>query len=588
MIRVHVARVARYSSAIKEFRESGWQPWLGRLRGLGVSMEALERRYLFATGDLDAAFGEAGLVIHELLGDSNSIQAIVEDSQGRLVTAGYTSIPNTERAALWVGRFLADGSVDTSFGENGNAYFDSTALAAVGNEVALQADGRIVIAGFVQTSTGEGPLDLGVWRFNADGSLDTTFGDEGMVRTNTAPGQEWSNALALTSDGKIVIAGTYEEIIEVAPDKWERPVMDAMIIRYNSDGSLDTTFGDDGIVRDSFDDNGYASDLHVQGDGKVVIGGGTYVEIEAPVGRTASNEFVIARYNVDGSHDTTFGDDGRAMTDFGDAYGGGDATAIHVNDDGVITAVGRMIPENFTDGIQEAFIAFARFTADGQLDDTFGAGGVKTAEGLDYVWDMTGDDDGNLILFSSRPQGYDEHGSFISGGMRNEVEVSRFAGDGSLDETFGDGGYARTEIDLGEDNGIGGINGVLGRSVILTSDGGIVAAGMVHGSGYSDGLLARFLGEDTEPSTPTPPPTETPPEAPETPATERNAENPSVAPPVGVVGGLDDGNPFGADDSDESDSQSSLWSDDLLVSHVDSTGSEDPEEEDTFASMEWR
>src|SRR5205823_5199649 len=138
--------------------------------------------------------------------------------------------------------------------------------------------------------------DFAVARYNADGSLDTTFGSGGTVTTNFGPGATYDDAdgVAIQSDGKIVVAGTCnrggsDNVFAVA--------------RYNADGSLDSTFGSGGTVTTDFglggsDDSAYA--VALQPDGKIVAAGATYLG-------GVPGDFALARYNPDGTLDSTFG-----------------------------------------------------------------------------------------------------------------------------------------------------------------------------------------------------------------------------------------------------------------------------------------
>ena len=464
-----------------------------RLRGLGVKMEPLERRVLLSAGDPDLAFGDGGLLVTgaSALHVSTSSGAI-EDSQGRLLIVGNTQ-PEEGVAAAWVTRRNADGSVDTTFADNGNAVFGQM-HNFTSQSITLQADGKILVTGNIWDENQEDDqtgLGIGVWRLNADGSADTSFGDDGFVGIDLGIGHQlWTYDIAVDANGKIILAGNHQIF-----DQLERTGMQAMVARFNADGSRDTSFGDNGMVLDDWGGADYEGGRTIKllADGKILVGG-TAGRI-TPVERAGDGEYVVARYNDDGTLDTTFGGgDGLAKSNFGSGPGGGDVTAMHVNDDGSILTVGNHYPENFTEADYpfKKIADFVKFTADGDIDTSFGANGVKNAQGLDSVSDMEVDSAGNIYL-SEYVLGYNPDDP-----ASRTFSVARYDSNGNLDESFGDNGVASQIV---ED-----VNGAVASDLLLTSDGGVIAIGLAHGpDGARDAILAKFLGDDaTEPAPQTP------------------------------------------------------------------------------------
>jgi uncharacterized delta-60 repeat protein len=246
--------------------------------------------------------------------------------------------------------------------------------------VAVQADGKTVVAGIAYDYgvTGATGKDFGVTRYNADGSLDATFDGDGVLTTNSAGSHhDEARAVAIQADGKIVVAGA--------------GAFDFFLARYNTDGSLDTTFGfNNGKVLTDFGNNGDAiSDIAIQPDGKIIAVG------------TGSNQLgswsigAIARYNTDGSLDTTFDGDGKALL-------GAPGQTIHTGLNSVrLQADGKIVVLGTT--------TLRRFNANGSVDTSFGAGGLVNIANSSYA--LLIERDGKIVVGGftepqSPPYGY--------------------------------------------------------------------------------------------------------------------------------------------------------------------------------------
>jgi uncharacterized delta-60 repeat protein len=210
---------------------------------------------LAAPGDLDMSFGGSGKVT------TNSpmtavAQSLLLQPDGKFVAAGFASSGGLMKFAL--ARFLPGGSLDTGFGTGGllNTTFGS--LESWINAMALQADGKIICAGAVSAGSNWG---IALARYHSDGTLDTTFGTGGLV-TTAIGGSSAANAVAVRPDGKILVAG------------WGYGgAGQFVLLRYNQDGSLDTSFGSGGIVLTAVGSAASASSMVIQPDGKIVLGG---------------------------------------------------------------------------------------------------------------------------------------------------------------------------------------------------------------------------------------------------------------------------------------------------------------------------
>lgn len=306
---------------------------------------------------------------------------------------------------LWTGI----ASPPPSTGGTLDPTFDSDGIAITninpnddGNDLAIQSDGKIVVvgdSGILSSFNGE-DFDFTVVRYNTDGSLDTTFGGTGSVTTAIGDSSSIANAVALQPDGKIVVAG--ENGVRI------------VIARYNSDGTLDNSFGSGGVVTLAVDDQfNTAEDVKIQPDGKIVIVGQTLNSTNF------ATSFFFVRFSGDGSLDNTFDSDGIFVvpqTSSAEPIG---ARALALQTDGKMVAVG----EGFTGATLE--IAVVRVNSDGSLDSTFGGGGMVFTDiygQADSAEDLAIQPDGKII---------------VVGGTSGSAVVARYNTDGSLDMSFG-------------------------------------------------------------------------------------------------------------------------------------------------------
>ncbi len=271
-----------------------------------------------ANGNPDVTFGINGQVVTDFDAGGDGGESVVLLPDGRIVVSGNAAI-NVGGLRDWnlaAARYNVDGTLDTSFDADGRAQVDVGGRSDIGYASVLQPDGKLVIAGRVAPSGGSDP-DVGLVRFNTDGSLDATFGSGGIVRDVTGSWDEAAD-LVLQADGKLVIAGHLDEI---GADS------QALIARYNPDGTPDMSFGTNGRVTNSAMVFGRA--LALQADGSIVIAG------------EANGDFVIARHNASGQLDPSFGTNGSMTIDF---FGGYDTpAAIAVQSDGRIVVAGSAV-----------------------------------------------------------------------------------------------------------------------------------------------------------------------------------------------------------------------------------------------------
>jgi uncharacterized delta-60 repeat protein len=417
-----------------------------------------------AAGDLDPTFGTGGMVTSDLNHSTDIANAVAVEADGKLVVVG-TSYKHNDFTGedFVVTRYNTDGTLDNAFGAGGRARTDFPGLAAVPSSLVIQPDGKIVVAG------GAFPLftflgDFRVVRYNPNGSLDTSFGDGGIVTTRFPEGS-YASAVALQPDGKIIAAGTF--FVDFNPG--ESSNTDFALARYNPDGTLDATFGNGGLVStDFFGQEDDAFSVLIQPDGKIVAVG------------SANNpanyyDFAAARYLSDGPLDTTFGVAGKVNTDFG-SRNFDRAQSAALQPDGRIVAAGFAISRN---GSAQNF-AVARYTSNGVLDTTFSRDGkmqIDFGSCCQSAYKVLLQSDGKIITV-----GYANTESPDS-----DFLLARLNPRGSLDTTFGVGGKVRTSF--GDLNG--GANGAA-----LQSDGKIVAVGFqaTFSNQWTNFALARYLG----------------------------------------------------------------------------------------------
>lgn len=397
-----------------------------------------------AGGDLDPSFGSGGKVL-SVVGSpfDEGAAAVALEPRGSLVVAGYTfGSQSRDFASI---RFSADGSIDSSYGDDGHVITD---LGAASNDQAsdakIEPGGKILLAG--SSNASHVLPDFALVRYNRDGSLDQSFGTNGRVLTDFGS-IDTAYAMALAPGGKIVLAGSSEVGFALA--------------RYNGDGSLDTTFGNGGRVR-TRPPLWYsvAFDVAITPGGKIVAAGYT-------PGTSTRGDFMLARYNSDGSLDDSFGSNGIVLTDLGADSSDG-ASALVLAPDGKIVVAGY---SNAARGSID--FALVRYEADGTLDQSFGSDGkVFTDFGsTDFAWALALGPRGQIVAA----------GSTASSG--SDFAVARYDRNGALDPTFGSGGTTTTDFGGGGD---------VAEAVAIEPGGKIVAAG--DGFAGSRGFaVARYL-----------------------------------------------------------------------------------------------
>jgi uncharacterized delta-60 repeat protein len=453
-------------------------------------------RYNFSTLTLDSTFGTIGKVTTSFGTNTfEEVRGVALQTDGKILVSGNTDINGSDDFAVI--RYNSNGSLDNTFGSGGKAIVGFGLLSGdLYPRMSLHTSGKIVLAG--QANYGI----IGICRLNTNGTLDTGFDGDGKMTLDIGYGIDQVNALALQTDGKMILAGNYANgsnddfaLLRInginnfsvnngkmitltgyygneAAAMIEQPdgkiilggsmgitknASDFGMIRYNIDGSLDNTFDTDGIVNTNFGVGaGLIYALALQTDSKIVAVGPTNYGV---------GPSTLARYNSNGSLDNTFGSAGSVSTAIGSTNT--IPTSVAIQTDGKILVVGNAFNSN-----PNVFVA--RYTASGVLDASFGTNGITitSISAFSVATSLAIQSDGKMVI-----GGYATVGSF------HDFMVARYTTTGILDNTFGTGGILTFPFGTGKDQGI---------SLAIQTDGKIVIGGVTD-NGVNDVMaIARI------------------------------------------------------------------------------------------------
>ena len=423
------------------------------------AFEPLESRMLMSAGDLDPTFGGDGMASVSFPGATFEVSDAAVQADGKVVLVG------AHGANSAVARLNADGTVDASFGAGGLFVFGVSGGPSLRKlaGVAVGDDGKIVVAG-------DDDKKFAVARFTPDGWLDPTFDSDGVVKTGITDGA-WAMAVTVQKDGKVVAAGRREEMGFFTEWDW-----DFAVVRYNADGSRDTTFDSDGIVTVGFgymeEANAVAVDYNGAADTNpyygtiVAAGGGHFGE---------GNRFMAVRLLPNGQWDNGFDGDGAASIAFADRAA---ATGVVIQGGGRVVMAGPV-------GAQGARnLGLARLTAGGAPDASFGPLANGRAEvnlgGDEGAIDLAASDAGGLVAGTVTASGL-----AVACFTRDGLLDGRFSGDGVATAFFGDANAQVPAV---------GIAAGPGRQVVVAGARGRAAR-------FEDlGQKVGFLSFDTEAS----------------------------------------------------------------------------------------
>ncbi|HEX2621423.1 MAG TPA: hypothetical protein VHL11_14790, partial [Phototrophicaceae bacterium] len=341
--------------------------------------------------------------------------------------------------------------LDSGFGVGGITTTDFNSSHDYANDVAIQNDGKIILGGYIDFSLNGTFQDFSLARYDTTGTLDPLFGSGGKVNTEISSDLEHGEALAIQTDGKIILAGT----------SFDGTNEGFALVRYDTGGIPDPAFGTGGKVTTDFniDVNG-GNAVAIQPDGKIVVAGFT--------GTAGNTDFALARYDTGGLLDPGFGVGGKVVTTF--AAGTLDiALAVLIQSDNKIVAAG------YSGNAASHDFALARYNSDGTPDLTFNGTGLVTTPfnfGYNRVYGLVQQPDQKLVAagVGSNSAGLD-------------FALVRYNTDGSLDTTFDVDGKRLNDV---------GSNSDFAQALVLQPDNKLLVGGYMPGSVSIDFVLARY------------------------------------------------------------------------------------------------
>lgn len=411
---------------------------------------ALMATFIFAhaqPGMLDVSFGTGGIVTTSLLTGYNNAEAIAVQPDGKIVVAGNVGPSNSYDVG--VVRYNEDGSLDPTFGLGGLAVIEASIYMDFAMDIALQPDGKILLAGRIFNGSAGSSSSLLI-RLLPNGELDNNFGTGGIVNPQFGGTDNNAEAIALQQDGKILIGGHHNDRFAV--------------MRFNTDGSFDNTFGNAGLAKATVGISMcYINDIALQKDGKIIAAGMGFNEL-------SNYGFAVARFNTDGSLDIDFADLGTKIFNIGD--GNDFILDVEIQSNDKIVLGGHTWLAN--QPILQHDLAVVRLNVDGSIDLTFGNNGstiTNIVYGGNYGTAMVLQTDDKIILNSN-----------IATQFAEDVAILRYTADGILDNTFGTNGITTLDVAGRADYCEG---------LALQPDGKIVTTGSTYTASASEFLVIR-------------------------------------------------------------------------------------------------
>ena len=347
-------------------------------------------------GSLDTTFGVGGRARTLNSGDYASALAIQPD--GKLVLAGSCFNAAGTKLDFCALRYNSNGTLDGTFGFGGKVVTPLRSGYEYGTALAIQPDGKLVLAGYCPRAAYA--HDFCALRYNANGTLDTSFGTGGTVVTSITGFDDRATALVVQPDGKLVLAGFCT-------------LTGFCALRYNGDGALDASFGSGGKVTANvggFGPRGPA--MLLQSDGKVVITGDCL----------GGGHFCVLRYDTMGAPDVSFGSGGTVETPIGPLTDS--ARPVVIQPDNKIVLAGTCAPV----GAPQLMFCAVRYNTDGTLDVTFGSAGKITT--------FVGSGDGFVTGIALQPDGRLVLAGYCNGAVYPSYCALRYSPHGALDITF--------------------------------------------------------------------------------------------------------------------------------------------------------
>lgn len=418
-------------------------------------------------GSIDPSYGVNGFVTNDFGSNYDWARDILLQPDGKIILLGQTDINSTTDIAM--ARLNSDGTPDLSFNSTGISVQDLSNSQELPHEILLQPDGKILVCG--KTVFVNNPIpteDFFIARFNADGTPDLSFNNQGFNSVDFGNLQNYGYHMALDASGRIVLVGMgYNSNFTV---------IQAEAYRFNNDGSKDTTFAISGnyIYPQNFGEESTFRRVAVQNDGKIVISGRFK-------GSSGSYDALVIRLKDDGSPDSTFSSDGLALIDIG-SYDE-EVTAMQLQPDGKILIAGRY--QDPVGSTAQAFVC--RVLPNGSPDVTFGTNAISLAQSstgfaMDYITDMVLHPNGNIFLGGYSTDPASNYSFSFFGFNDGGAALSAFGNNGSIVHPY----QSQT---------------VTGTGMAMQADFKIVACGIASPSGIfgspSDFISIRIIGDMT-------------------------------------------------------------------------------------------
>lgn len=369
---------------------------------------------LFPNGVIDSSFGINGIASVDFGDVSEYGASIAIQNDGKLVVAGTQSIQ--QHGLIAVTRLNSDGTIDASFGTEGKVLFNPVAFSYFGwiQDMLIQPDGKILMTGYVFNGADK---DMLLVRLNSDGSFDSSFGafevafpDDGTIIFNQFyETEEFGNKVLLTQDSGIIVV-------------MKSHVMPA-VVKLKSDGSIDSTFGENGSVKFNMRINQFGGKIAgdgfsgaLQSDGKILI-----IGYDDPNNATNKDDFGVFRLNTDGSLDETFGDVGYQYIDYA---GGNDwGRDILVDENDRVLLGGDFNVKIISDG--DIRMGVARLTSDGTIDNSFDADGMSYSMQGKIGKSMAFSPDSALVIVGTSNNSGFYIAKFLTHSLTTDIEDDR-------------------------------------------------------------------------------------------------------------------------------------------------------------------
>lgn len=404
-------------------------------------------------GELDISFNGDGKFIHEDKGSDEEAYGVALQGDGKILFVGPSGGSGWSETSVF--RLDVNGNPDPKFGSQGQVITDFGLDNVYGRSVAVQADGKILVAGYAENGDDNG---VGIQRLLDNGTPDFSFGDSSVVFFPMDGFSHYFNYVGVQPSGKIIVGGRYS-------DNGNRPVL----LRFNSNGMPDYGFGDSAVaVIVNPTSTIYINKYVMKTTGEIVGVGETYINSQLT--------FALVQFTEDGLPDSKFGSQGVLIVNFTERAS---AKGVAVQADGKVVAAGSVEDGNGTDNF-----ALVRVLPDGILDQTFGVNGKASAALLND--DATASavailGDGKIIIAGT-----------AEGIWHRDFAVARFSTIGKLDKSFSLDGYSTKNMGTGDDYVHNAVLQPNGRFVVAGASNNTYSSG--SSSSSYDFAVARFLG----------------------------------------------------------------------------------------------